>query len=53
MNQMRASKQLQIGALIFPGVDQTDFTGPDLGLKNRSKGQSRQGLRQVTTNKAN
>jgi cyclohexyl-isocyanide hydratase len=28
MNQMRASKQLQIGALIFPGVDQTDFTGP-------------------------
>ena len=28
MNQIRGSKQLQIGALIFPGVDQTDFTGP-------------------------
>ncbi|MBV8970012.1 MAG: DJ-1/PfpI family protein [Verrucomicrobia bacterium] len=28
MNQIRGSKQLQIGALIFPGVDQIDFTGP-------------------------
>jgi hypothetical protein len=28
MNQMRGSKQLQIGALIFAGVDQIDFTGP-------------------------
>jgi cyclohexyl-isocyanide hydratase len=28
MNQIRGSRQLQIGALIFPGVDQIDFTGP-------------------------
>jgi cyclohexyl-isocyanide hydratase len=28
MNQIRGSKQLQIGALIFPGVDQIDFTSP-------------------------
>jgi cyclohexyl-isocyanide hydratase len=28
MNQIRGTKQLQIGALIFPGVDQIDFTGP-------------------------
>jgi cyclohexyl-isocyanide hydratase len=28
MNQIQGSKQLQIGALIFPGVDQIDFTGP-------------------------
>jgi cyclohexyl-isocyanide hydratase len=28
MNQIRGSKRLQIGALILPGVDQIDFTGP-------------------------
>jgi cyclohexyl-isocyanide hydratase len=28
MNQIPGSKQLQIGALIFPGIDQIDFTGP-------------------------
>jgi len=28
MNQIRGSKQLQIGALMFPGVDQIDLTGP-------------------------
>jgi cyclohexyl-isocyanide hydratase len=28
MNEIRGTKQLQIGALIFPGVDQIDFTGP-------------------------
>ena len=28
MDQIRGSKQLQFGALIFPRVDQIDFTGP-------------------------